>query len=220
MYAKKNPYTQSRSYYLSRRLQRSPEAEEKEEEKASAESATTGPLSAEEAEKLRAELAATKKALEETSKALSEQKDRLARSYADLENTVRIAKRDVANAKEFGIRGFAMKLFDVLDTVELCLSNLPQDSDPDSHLGSAVVALDSTKKQFAKVMADFDVKPMETKIGDKFDANQHNAVFEMAAPHPEQEMQTVGVIIKQGWARSGTLLRPSHVGVVMRPHHK
>ena len=219
-YIKKNPYTESRSYYVSRKL-RYAEAEEKAKDAEGAEKAeVSGPLSAEEAEKLRSELAATKKALEETSKALSEQKDRLARSYADLENTVRIAKRDVANAKEFGIRGFALKLFDVLDTVELCLSNLPQDSEPDTHLGSAVVALDSTKKQFAKVMADFDVKPMETKVGDKFDANNHNAVFEMAAPHPDQETQTVGVIIKQGWARSGTLLRPSHVGVVMRPYQK
>lgn len=189
-----------------------------EEAKEEAKEGTEAELSGEDASKLKGELEATKLALEETSKALSEQKERLARVYADLENTVRIAKRDVAHAKEFGIKGFAMKMFDVLDTVELCLQNLPQDAEPESHLHNAIVALDSTKKQFAKVMAEFDVKQMETKIGDKFDANFHNAVFEMNAHAHDTPLHSVGVIIKQGWTRAGNLLRPSHVGVVMRPH--
>lgn len=209
-------YLQSRSYHVTRRLQYA-EAEAKEEAKEAAQEAE-GEVSGEDASKLKTELEATKLALEETTKALSEQKERLARVYADLENTVRIAKRDVAHAKEFGIKGFAMKMFDVLDTVELCLQNLPKDAEPDSHLHNAIVALDSTKKQFAKVMADFDVKQMETKVGDKFDANFHNAVFEMNAHAHDTPMQSIGVIIKQGWTRAGNLLRPSHVGVVMRPH--
>jgi molecular chaperone GrpE len=196
-------------------------AEEAKQAKESAEEAGNAAEEGSEAEgaaKLKSELEATRKALEETSKALSEQKEKLARSYADLENTVRIAKRDVAHAKEFGIKGFAVKMFDVLDTVELCLANLPKSAEPDSHLDSAIIALDSTKKQFAKVMAEYDVQPVETKVGDKFDANVHNAIFEMDAHSHDTPMKSVGAILKQGWTRSGTLLRPTHVGVVMRPH--
>lgn len=176
-------------------------------------------LTAEEATKIRDELNATKKALEETAKALSESKDRLARTYADLENTVRIAKRDVANAKDFGIKGFASKMFDVLDTVDLCLSNLPKEGVAEgSHLDSAIVALNAINKQFTRVMAEYDVTPIETQVGDKFDSKVHNAIFEMAAPHPEAPLQSVGAIVKGGWIRKDVLVRPTHVGVVMRPH--
>lgn len=225
-YARRQPIT-VRQYHQSRRLfaqkaeedvkQASNNAKEGEEE-AKKEGTEEGvhPLSAEDAAKLKAELLTCQKALEETSKALAEQKEKLARSYADLENMVRIAKKDVANAKEFGIKGFAMKMFDVLDTVELCLHNLPKEIEEDSHLGNAVVALDSTKKQFAKVMSEFEVIPMETKVGDKFDANFHNAVFEMAPTQPDHEHQTVGAILKHGWTRKGNLLRPSHVGVIIK----
>ena len=109
-------------------------------------------------------------------------------------------------------------MFDVLDTVELCLGNLPkaESVESNSHLESAIVALDSTKKQFAKVMSEFDVVPLETKLGDKFDANVHNAIFEMQASHADHKPSTVGVIIKHGWSRQGNLLRPSHVGVVAK----
>lgn len=176
-----------------------------------------GPLSAEEAKALREELDTTKKALEEMTKALAEQKDRLARSYADSENLLRISKRDIANAKEFGIRGFAMKMFDVLDTIELCLSNLPREGvEANSHLESAIITLEATKKHFAKIMSEYEVAPMETKVGDKFDANLHNAVFEMQPTHPDHQPNTVGVIIKNGWTRQGALLRPTHVGVIMK----
>lgn len=175
-------------------------------------------MSAEEAEKLRAELATTKKALDDAAKSVTDLKDRLARSYADLENTVRIAKRDVANAKEFGIKGFALKLFDVIDTVELCLENMPKEGlEPGSHLESSLIALESVKKQFQKVMAEYDVQPIEAKVGDKFDANFHNAVFEVPASSPDQQPSSIGVIIKKGWTRKESLLRPTHVGVVMKP---
>lgn len=195
------------------------EAKEAPKEEAAAAAEEAVALTAEEAAKIRDDLAATKKALEETAKALAESKDRLARTYADLENTVRIAKRDVANAKDFGIKGFAVKCFDVLDTVDLCLSNMPKEGvETGSHLDSAIIALDAINKQFTRVMADYGVTPIETKVGDKFDAKFHNAVFEMAAPTADTPLQTVGAIIKGGWIRGDVLVRPTHVGVVMRPH--
>lgn len=223
MYRETAAYTQSRSYYMSRRIMNNAEEtkEASKEELAAVEEAAppTGPLSAEEAAKLHEELATTKKALDATAKALSEQKERLARSYADLENTIRIAKRDVANAKEFGIKGFAVKLFDVIDTVELCLANMPKTGvEEGSQLESAIIALDAVNKQFIRVMAEYDVTPVEAKVGDKFDAQFHNAVFEMAAPSPDTPLQSIGVILKGGWARKDVLVRPTHVGVVMRPH--
>lgn len=214
-------YTQSRSYYMTRRVMA--EAEKSESAEAAKDGAETAApaqaLTAEEAAKIHDDLAATKKALEETAKALTESKDRLARTYADLENTVRIAKRDVANAKDFGIKGFASKMFDVLDTVDLCLANLPKEGIPEgSHLDSAVIALNAINKQFTRVMAEYDVTPIETQVGDKFDSKVHNAIFEMAAPHPDHPLQTVGAIVKGGWIRKDVLVRPTHVGVVMRPH--
>ena len=133
-----------RTYFESKVMRYGEEDVEKKVKKEEGEKEEVEEEEVMDASKLKEELEATKKALEETSKALREQKERLARSYADLENTVRIAKKDVAHAKEFGIKGFAVKMFDVLDTVELCLMNLPQDPEPNSHLESAIVAPNSS----------------------------------------------------------------------------
>lgn len=151
--------------------------------------------------------------MEALTKALAETKDKLLHSYAERENIRRIAAKDVENAKEFGIKGFANKMFDVIDTVELCLqssASLPKDN-PD--VQSVISAMDAVRKQFIKVMGEYDVVPLVTNVGDKFDANLHNAMFPMAASAPEHLPNTIAVIVKHGWLRKGALLRPTSVGV-------
>lgn len=204
-------HEQKRYYNLSRVMR-----EEKAETVAEGEQAAATNLTPEQIAQLQEELSSTKKSLAETAKVLQETKEKLLHSYAERENIRRIANKDVETAKEFGIKNFAMKMFDVLDTLDICLENLPKEFDGNAHLENAYIGLESTKKQFVKVMGEYEVVPMETKVGDKFDANYHNAIFEVQPTSPEHKPQTVGVIVKGGWLRKGNLLRPTHVGVVMK----
>jgi molecular chaperone GrpE (heat shock protein) len=56
----------------------------------------------------------------------TEAKERLVASIADKDNLVKIGRRDVENAREFGVKGLVVKLFDVVDTLNICLANLPE----------------------------------------------------------------------------------------------
>jgi molecular chaperone GrpE len=76
--------------------------------------------------------------------------------------------------------------------------------------------MESIKKQFMKVLVDYGVEELAPKTGDKFDVNVHNALFEIEPSAPEHKSKTIGLVVKNGWARKGFLLRPAAVGVYSR----
>ena len=146
--------------------------------------------------------------VKELSKSTQEYKEKHLACLADKDNLVKITKRDVENAKEFGIKSLVVKLFDVVDTLNICIDNM---KDP-----AGLEAMDSVKKQFIKVLMDHGVEELAPKVGDKFDANFHNALFEIEPTTPEHKARTIGLVVKNGWARKGFLLRPAAVGVISR----
>lgn len=104
--------------------------------------------------------------LEEATKLVAEKQDKLLNSYAEREHIRKVALRDVENAKEFGIKSFAVKLFDVLDTLDLCLANFPITDSTPKEVVMAFEGVKTTKAQFNKVMADYDVTPNNTQVGE------------------------------------------------------
>lgn len=160
-----------------------------------------------------AEVVATKDAkikeleekVKELAKSTQDYKEKHLACLADKDNLVKITKRDVENAKDFGVKQLVMKQFDVIDTINICIDNM---KDP-----NALEAMESVKKQFMKVLTDYGVEELAPKVGDKFDANFHNALFEIEPTAPGQQARTIGLIVKNGWARKGALLRAAAVGV-------
>lgn len=143
--------------------------------------------------------------VKELAKSTQDYKEKHLACLADKDNLVKITKRDVENAKDFGIKQLVMKQFDVIDTINICIDNM---KDP-----NALEAMESVKKQFMKVLTDYGVEELAPQVGDKFDANFHNALFEIEPTAPGQQARTIGLIVKNGWARKGALLRAAAVGV-------
>mmetsp|Transcript_5581 Transcript_5581/g.12206 ORF Transcript_5581/g.12206 Transcript_5581/m.12206 type:complete len:83 (+) Transcript_5581:1118-1366(+) len=54
-----------------------------------------------------------------------------------------------------------------------------------------------------------------TPLGEKFDPNFHNAMFEV--PDPEKEVGTVAIVVSAGFIHHDRCLRPAGVGVVSKP---
>ena len=206
----------TRQYHKSRILKKQNESEKKETSEAEELEEMKLPsesISLEEQVKLVESLNLTKNQLKKLNDEFNDTKVKLMSSYAERENIRRTAQKDIENAKEFGIKAFAVKMFDLIDTVDLCLSNLPKEYYDNPHLESAIFALDSVRKQFLKVMSEYHVSPIEVQIGDKFDSNIHHAVFELPPSEPHHEPHSVAVVVKGGWSRKGNLLRASQVGV-------
>jgi len=149
------------------------------------------------------------KALEED---LANAKHELLLSIADQENTRRIAKRDVDNAKAFGIQNFATSLLDAADNLSRALDAVPKDVvSSNQHLKSLHEGVDMTNKEMKKIFAKYGLVEFNP-VGQKFNPNIHQALVEV--PDPTKENGIVSFVMKTGYMLKDRLIRPASVGVI------
>lgn len=142
-------------------------------------------------------------------------KDNLLRSLAEAENTRRIAKRDVDQARSFAISSFAKSLLDTSDNLTRALDAVPAELRHD-HEGNPVLAnlyegISMTDDGLTKAFAKNGLKKFGAP-GEKFDPNLHEALFEY--PDPAGEPGNIGQVMKVGFMLNKRVIRPAEVGVV------
>jgi molecular chaperone GrpE len=134
-------------------------------------------------------------------------KDKLLRSLADMENLRRRTEREVADARAYGIAGFARDLVGVAD-------NMRRTLEAAGEAGAAAKALvdgvELTERELLKVLEKHGVKKFEPQ-GAKFDPNLHQAMFEV--PDPDGPAGSVVQVIQPGYMIGDRVLRPALVGV-------
>ena len=148
---------------------------------------------------------------------VKELKDQVLRSYAEQENTRKIAARDVDSARQFAIKSFAKSLLEVSDNLTLAMEAVPEEmrtgDNIDDHavLKTLYEGIDMTERGLLKA---FETNGLERygKVGEPFDPNKHDALYEYA--DPEKEPGTVGQVMKSGFLLHKRVLRPAEVGVV------
>lgn len=154
---------------------------------------------------------------EQLEKELKEAKDQLLRSLAEQENTRRIAKRDVQDARNFAVKSFAKSLLDTSDNLTRAMAVVPEEMRYDKENNSILVNLyegiEMTERELTKAFESNGLKKYG-KVGDKFDPNMYSALYEY--PDPEKEPGTVGQVIKVGFTLNDRVLRPAEVGVVKK----
>lgn len=148
---------------------------------------------------------------------LKQVKDQLLRSLAEAENTRRIAQRDVQDARNFAVKSFAKSLLDTSDNLTRAMEVVPEEMRHDKENNSILVNLyegiEMTEKELMKAFEKNGLKKYGN-VGDKFDPNQHEALYEY--PDPEKEAGTIGQVIKPGYTLNERVLRPAEVGVVKK----
>ena len=143
-------------------------------------------------------------------------KDQLLRSYAEQENTRNIARRDVAEARQFAIKSFAKSLLEVSDNLQRALDSVPTaDLSSNAQLKLLHEGIDMTNTGLLKALEANGVKKYCETPGDKFDPELHNALMQYA--DPTKEPDTVGQVIKVGFTLNNRVLRPAEVGVIKKP---
>lgn len=145
-------------------------------------------------------------------------KDNLLRSLAEQENTRRIAKRDVEQARSFAISSFAKSLLDTSDNLSRALDAVPEDlrHDHDNHpvLANLYEGITMTDDGLTKAFAKNKLIKFGA-VGEKFDPNKHEALFEY--PDPNVEAGNIGQVMKTGFSLNDRVIRPAEVGVVKAP---
>eukprot|EP00985_Skeletonema_marinoi_P029516 scaffold28068_cov83-Skeletonema_marinoi.AAC.1 len=145
-------------------------------------------------------------------------KDNLLRSLAEQENTRRIAKRDVEQARSFAIGSFAKSLLETSDNLSRALDAVPEelrhDHDHHSVLATLYEGITMTDDGLSKAFKKNGLEKFGMP-GEKFDPNIHEALFEY--PDPNGEAGNIGQVMKKGFMLNSRVLRPAEVGVVKAP---
>lgn len=156
-----------------------------------------------------------KKLREENSQLLERVKeidDKFKRALAEGENTRVRMRRQVEEAKVFGIQGFCKDLLEVADVLDKALESVSDDQlKSNSALKELFTGVKMTNDQLQSIFRRHGLIQLNP-IGEKFDPNDHHAMFEAVVPG--KEPGTVSVVTQIGYKLRDRTIRPAMVGVV------
>jgi molecular chaperone GrpE len=133
--------------------------------------------------------------------AASSARDDYLRALAEQDNIRKRSMLDVAQARDFASKNFAMDLLGVRDTLEAVLAD--KVSTPEQ----LKMGVEMTLKQLAGAFERNKVKEVNP-VGQKFDPNLHQAMQEVESDQPAG---TVTQVMQKGYVLADRLLRPAMV---------
>lgn len=140
-----------------------------------------------------------------------ELKDQMLRAVAETENTRRRAERDVAQARKYGHTGFARDLLSVVENLSRAVEALPEQRDDlDETMKNLVIGVEMISREMTNVLERHGITRI-MPMGEKFDPNKHQAMFEV--PTKDAEPGMIVQVAQSGWMLHDRLLSPAMVGV-------
>ncbi len=142
-------------------------------------------------------------------------RDQLLRVMAENENVRRRAQRDVADSSKYAVSNFARDILTIGDNLARALESVPEDArEGNESLGGLLDGVTMTQREFLTTIERHGIKRIDP-IGEKFDHNFHQAVFEVE--DGKNEPGTVVQVVQHGYTIGDRLLRPAMVGVAKPP---
>jgi|TARA_X000000950_G_scaffold260703_1_gene330298 molecular chaperone GrpE len=139
-------------------------------------------------------------------------KDQLLRALADVENMRRRTEREIETARKYSHTGFARDLVGAIDNLARAIDAAPAADDEavGESVNALITGLEMSWTEIQSTMERHGIRRI-SPLGEKFDYNFHQAMFEM--PHPDQPPGTVVEVVQHGYVLHDRLLRPAMVGV-------
>ena len=146
-------------------------------------------------------------------------KDKLARTFAEMENQRRRFEKEKDDAFEYGGFSFARESLNLLDNLERSKSSLENDDKLKNTetLKKVIEHLDIVSKDILSIFKKNNIEQIKS-INEKLDPNLHQAMMEI-----EDDTKEPGTIIQEiqkGYMMKDRLLRPSLVGVSKKKTEK
>ena len=143
---------------------------------------------------------------------ITELEDKLARTFAEMENQRRRVEKEKQDAFEYGGYSFAKEALSLIDNLERSKNVLENDDKlkETEALKKILDHLNVIKKDLISIFEKNDIKPIDS-LNQKLDPNFHQAMIEI-----EDDTKDPGTIIQEiqkGFTIKDRLLRPSLVGV-------
>jgi molecular chaperone GrpE len=142
---------------------------------------------------------------------LADTKDRLLRTLAESENQRRRAQREREDTQRYAVQNFAKDLLDVADNLRRALASVPAADVQDERLKSVLEGVAATERALLATFERNGIKRIEPQLGDRFDVNLHQAMFELE--NSGRPAGSVVQVLQTGYQMHDRLLRPALVGV-------
>lgn len=142
---------------------------------------------------------------------LAETKDKLLRALAETENQRRRAQREREDASKYAAANFAKDMLDVADNLRRAIGSIDPASLQDERAKALVDGVAATERALLAALERHGIKRIEPEIGERFDPNLHEAMFEV--PNTGKPGGSVVQVVQAGYRMHDRLLRPAMVGV-------
>jgi molecular chaperone GrpE len=146
------------------------------------------------------------------SKENTEQKDKLLRTLAEMENLRRRTEREVADARLYGVTSFARDMVGVVDNMRRALDAVSAETRAAADAGviALIEGVELTERELLKALEKNGVQKIEPQ-GEKFDPNFHQAMYEI--PDASVPAGSVVQVVQAGYKIGERVLRPALVAV-------
>ena len=143
---------------------------------------------------------------------IKELEDKVARTFAEMENQRRRFEKEKDDAFDYGGFSFAKEALNLIDNLERSKQILESDEvlkDTEA-LKKTLEHFEIISKDMISIFSKNGITPV-VSIGKKLDPNQHQAMMEIN--DDQKEPGTIVQEIQKGFMMRGRLLRPALVGV-------
>lgn len=144
---------------------------------------------------------------------IAQLKDGYMRALADAENMRKRADRDRREAENYGGSRLARDLLPVYDNLTRALQMAKEDGKEGDK--ALLEGVELTMRALIDVFKKHGIDPIQPEVGDKFDPQIHEAMFE--APLPGTTAGEIIQVSTSGFMLHDRLLRPAQVGVSSTP---
>ncbi len=136
-------------------------------------------------------------------------RDRFMRALADVENTRKRGERDRREAEQYGGSKLARDILPVYDNLKRALETV---TDEQKEVSKALIeGVELTMREVLNVFKQHGIEQVSPQIGDRFDPQNHQAMFEAALP--DTKAGDIIQVMTEGFLLHDRLLRPAQVGV-------
>jgi len=141
-------------------------------------------------------------------------RDRFMRALADAENTRKRGERDRREAEQYGGSKLAKDMLPVFDNLKRALDVVTDEQREGAK--ALIEGVELTLRELINVFGKHQITPIMPEVGDKFDPQLHQAMFE--APVPDTKAGDIIQVMTEGFLLHDRLLRPAQVGVSSTPN--
>ncbi len=140
-------------------------------------------------------------------------RDRFVRALAEAENARKRSDRDRREAENYGGSKLSRDMLPVYDNLKRAVDSIAEDQREAN--AALIEGIELTLRELTNVFEKHGIRIITPALGDRFDPNHHEAMFE--APVPDTKAGDIIQVMGDGFMLHDRLLRAAQVGVSSTP---